>query len=49
MDAEEILQALGGYRRYQFVTYLLLGYIYLRGAWHVFAIMFIGESTCKKA
>ncbi|KAJ8304802.1 hypothetical protein KUTeg_018385 [Tegillarca granosa] len=42
MEADEILQHMGGYGRFQGLVFLGLCFIYMRGAWPVMAILFLG-------
>ncbi|KAK3099008.1 hypothetical protein FSP39_025214, partial [Pinctada imbricata] len=42
MDADAILTALGAHGRFQWLIFFALTFIYMRGAWPVLAILFIG-------
>lgn len=46
-DVDGIQQRLGN-GRFQFLSFLLLGLIYSRGAWHVFGIMFLAGDPGHK-
>ena len=41
MDADEILKKLGAYGRYQVLVFSSLCFVYMRGAWHVLASIFV--------
>lgn len=45
MDAEEILTALntGKFVFFQWTAFLKLAFVYMRGVWPVFGIMFLGR------
>ena len=42
MEADDLLKAIGGRGRFQILVYISLCLVYMRGAWHAFAIMFLG-------
>ncbi|XP_041370467.1 organic cation transporter protein-like [Gigantopelta aegis] len=44
MVIDDILENLGGCGRFQTLVYLVLSLIYMRGAWHVFAIVYLGDA-----
>ena len=47
MDAEEILTSLntGNFAWFQWTAFLKLAFIYMRGVWPVFGIMFLGKNN----
>ena len=44
MAVDDILENLGGCGRFQTLVYLILSLIYMRSAWHVFAIVYLGDA-----
>ncbi|XP_071115950.1 organic cation transporter protein-like isoform X2 [Haliotis cracherodii] len=42
MEVDDIQQLVGGYKPFQLVAYFCLGFLYMRGSWHVFSPMYLG-------
>jgi len=45
MKLDDALLRIGGYGKFQGLCYLVIGFVCMRGVWHLLSIFFIGYAT----